>query len=333
MRWVTRIAKWAGVCLLGLVLAGAFYQQIGSILDKGLALPPREMIAIDGHAMHLLQRVGQDNLSAGCGSRCGRSRMVAPAATSRQVGTGVCVRSFGAWWSDASAANATLLISADELAELVRAAKIPIPDHVGHSLGANIAIVYQKKYARDVSALVLIEPGDPKDLRGLSRDTPERCAGDLIAGRAAGLAAAGYVGIPRLAAQFLITDGKNLSGPALQQYRASLGRPAQNMALVASYVYALPKTAYEDLDVHSFGDTPVLIFASSDRFSGDGFDSNAEYEKWRTSQHAYLASLAAMSTHGSGPIIVRNSTHTSMVMGAAQSEFVAGNIASFAAAL
>ncbi|HEX9158715.1 MAG TPA: hypothetical protein VF835_00685, partial [Rhizomicrobium sp.] len=173
---------------------------------------------------------------------------------------------------------------------------------------------------------------DPKDLledfHGTRAEALEQTSDCRVLCRLAGAAA--YIGIPRLAARFLITGGKNLSGAALQQYRAILARPAQSMAMVASYIYALPKTAYENLDVHSFGNTPVVTFASSERFKGDGFKSDGEYQKWREAQRVYLASLGAMSTHGKGPIVVPNSTHSSMVMGERGSEFLARQIAQFA---
>lgn len=334
MRWVKRIAKWLGAGLFALAALGAIYQQIGSALDARLAPRPGEMVAVNGYAMHLFCTGSGTRtylLDAGAGAGVFEWWRLQPllAKTGR-----VCAfdRS-GLGWSDPSGGEHDAAASADELAALVRIAKIPRPFmYVGHSLGANIAIVYRKKYPLDVSALALIEPGNPKDLledfRGTRADAMDQTSDCRALCRLAGAAA--YIGIPRLAAQFLIRDGKNLSGDAIRQYRASLGRPAQSMALVASYIYALPKTAYENLDVRSFGDTPVVIFASSDRFKGDGFDSDGEYKTWRKAQHAYLISLAAMSTHGVGPIIVPNSTHASMVMGERGSEFLAKQIARYA---
>jgi pimeloyl-ACP methyl ester carboxylesterase len=334
MRWVKRIAKWLCAGLLAVAALGAIYQQIGGALDARLAPPAREMVAVNGHAVHL-RCTGSGTktylLDAGAGAGLFEWWRLQPllAKTGR-----VCAFDRpGLGWSDPSGGGHDAAASADELAALVRTAKIPAPFiYVGHSLGANIAIVYRKKYPRDVSALVLMEPGNPKDLLEDFHGTRAEAMGQTSDCRflCRLVGAAAYIGIPRLAAQFLITDGKNLSGDALRQYRASLGRPAQNMALVASYIYALPKTAYETLDVHDFGNTPVLIFASSNRFKGDGFDSDAEYQKWRKAQRTYLASLAAMSTHGSGPIVVPDSTHSSMVMGERGSEFLARQIVHYA---
>jgi pimeloyl-ACP methyl ester carboxylesterase len=336
MRWVKRIAKWLGVGLFALAALGAIYQQIGSALDARLAPPPGEMVDVNGHRVHLFCTGSGTRtylLDAGAGAGVFEWWRLQPLLA--ETGRVCAFDRPGLGWSDPSGGGHDAATSADELAALVRAAKISTPFiYVGHSLGANIAIVYRKKYSRDVSALVLIEPGDPKDLledfHGTRAEAMKQISDCGSLCRLAGAAA--YIGIPRLVAQFLITDGKNLSGAAIRQYRASLGRPAQSMALVASYIYALPQTAYENLDVRSFGNTPVVIFASSNRFKGDGFDSEGQYEKWRRTQHAYLASLAAMSSHGVGPIIVPNSTHSSMVMGERGSEFLAKQIARYATA-
>jgi pimeloyl-ACP methyl ester carboxylesterase len=236
-------------------------------------------------------------------------------------------------WSDSSGGAHDAGTSADELAVLVKTAKISTPFvYVGHSLGANIGMIYLEKYPHDVSALVLIEPGNPKDLLEDFHGTREeamRTRSDCgflcyLAGTAA------YFGIPRVAAQIAITGGKSLSGRVLREYRAILARPSNAMATVSSFIDALPKTAYEDMDVRTFGDTPVLVFASSEHFDGDGFKSISDYEKWRREQHTYLASLVAMSTHGKGPIVIPNSTHSSMVMGEQQSTILSEQIISFA---
>ena len=335
MRWVMKFAKWLGAAVLALATLSAIYQQIGTAFDTRLAPPPAEMVMVRGHAVHLVcTGIGTTTylLDAGAGAGTFEWWRLQP-LLARTAHVCAFDRS-GLGWSDASGGAHDAAASADELAALVRTAKIPVPFvYVGHSLGANIAMVYRKKYPRDVAALVLLEPGNPQDLledfHGTRAEAMHQTSDCRMLCRLAGAAA--YVGIPRLAALFMIKDGKSLSGGSLLQYRASLGRPAQTMALVASYVYAIPATAYEDMDVHSFGSTPVVVFASSERFRGDGFRSDSEYQRWRIAQHSYLASLAAMSTHGTGPIVVPNSTHSSMVMGERGSHFLAAGILRYAA--
>jgi hypothetical protein len=186
-------------------------------------------------------------------------------------------------------------------------------------------------YPHDVAALVLIEPGNPRDLledfHGTRDEAMRRPDCGLMCYTAG---AAAYLGIARLGVLVAVPGGKNLSGRVLDEYRAIMARPSHVMATVSSFIDALPRSAYEDMEVRTFGDTPVIVFASSKRFAGDGFDSQADYDKWRIQQHAYLASLAAMSAHGMGPVIIPDSNHSSMVMGERQSVFLAQEILRFA---
>jgi hypothetical protein len=87
------------------------------------------------------------------------------------------------------------------------------------------------------------------------------------------------------------------------------------------------------LDVHTFGDTPVLTFASSKPREPEGKETIADVEKWRAGQLAYLASLAGMSMHGKGPIVIPDSSHSSMVMGEQQAEAMVEAIIGFVSGL
>ena len=61
--------------------------------------------------------------------------------------------------------------AADELHALLPAAGIARPFvYVGHSLGGNFAQIYAARYPHDVEALILIEPGYPRDLLGQIHD-------------------------------------------------------------------------------------------------------------------------------------------------------------------
>jgi pimeloyl-ACP methyl ester carboxylesterase len=234
----------------------------------------------------------------------------------------------GLGWSDAVDGGYDGRAAANQLAALVKAAKIPTPFvYIGHSLGANFAMIYFAHHPHDVSALVLIEPGDPKDLLEDFHGTREEAmkAADCdVSCYVAG--AATYLGVVRIAA--LKLGHKTLDERTRSIYQAELARPS-NMMTTLSSLNAVPKTAYEDLDIHGFGDTPVLTFASSEPREPEGKETVEDVKKWRVRHFAYLASLAAMSTHGKGPIAIRNSTHTSMVMGEPQSAELAQEIIAF----
>ena len=335
MRLIGKILKWLGLGLLGLLIAGAIYQQIGVALDAKLAPPASEMVRVNGRAVHLVC-IGDGTrtlvLDAGAGAGTFEWWRLQPLLT--KAGRVCAFDRPGLGWSAPSGGAHDGLTAADELAALVQAANIPTPFvYVGHSLGANFALIYYAKHPQDVSALVLIEPGDPKDLLEDFHGTrTEAMAAPDCGVTCYAVGAATYLGITRLAARIAITGGKLLAGRSLSEYRAELGRPSSTMATAASLA-TLPKTAYQDLDVHSFGDTPVLTFASSEPRQPEGKETVADVKKWRVGQLAYLASLASMSTQGKGPIIVPNSSHASMVMGEHQAEAMAEVIIGFLSGL
>jgi pimeloyl-ACP methyl ester carboxylesterase len=331
MRLAGKILKWLGFGLLGLLVGGAIYQQIGIALDSKLAPPASEMVRVNGRAVHLVcMGEGPKTLVLDAGAGAGTFEWWRLQPLLAKAGRVCAFDRPGLGWSDPSGGAHDGLTAADELAALVHAAKIPRPFiYVGHSLGANFAMIYYARYSQDVSALVLIEPGDPKDLLEDFHGTrTEAVAASDCGATCYAVGAATYLGITRLAARIMITGHHLLAGRALSEYRAGLGRPSSTMAMAAS-LKALPKTAYEDLDVHSFGDTPVLTVASSEPRQPEGKETIADVKKWRIGQLAYLASVAGMSTHGKGPIIIPGSSHSSMVMGEHQAETMAEEIIGF----
>jgi hypothetical protein len=100
---------------------------------------------------------------------------------------------------------------------------------------------------------------------------------------------------------------------------------------VAATFAALPRTAYECMDVAGFGNVPVLLMNSSEPREPEGRETPADVREWRAEYLAYLAALAAKSAHGVGPIEVPNSSHKSMVLGPAQAGIVVREIAKFVA--
>jgi pimeloyl-ACP methyl ester carboxylesterase len=82
-----------------------------------------------------------------------------------QAGRACILDRQGDGWSDPARNSYDGLAAADELAALVAAGRIQTPFiYVGHSLGANFAQSYYAKYPKSIAALVLLEPGNPKDL-------------------------------------------------------------------------------------------------------------------------------------------------------------------------
>jgi pimeloyl-ACP methyl ester carboxylesterase len=203
--------------------------------------------------------------------------------------------------------------------------------YVGHLQGANFAEIYFKAHPSDIAALVLLEPGDPTDLledfhgtRAEAMRAPE-CATMCFVAKILG-----YSGLTR--AMAAATPGRHFPGAMKGQYRAGLGRPSHSENTVA-YYGALPKTAYQDRDVKSFGNTAVLLFNSSELRSPEGSETIADVQRWRVRYLAFLRSLAAKSTRGSGLVEVPHSTHATLTLDAADADFIAKAIVSFAAQL
>ena len=219
---------------------------------------------------------------------------------------------------------------ADQIAAIVKAAGLRGRFvYVGHSLGANDAIVFASKYPRQVSALVLIEPGRPKDLLEDFHGTRAQamrvneCGFLCLAGEAAD-------GLGIVRAAFLISgSGSRSLTPSMRaEYLAELSHPAEIRTIIATLA-ALPKSGYQTGDVKTFGATPVLLVTSSDPRPRDSDETLAQFRQWRVDQLAWFGSLAAMSSCGRGPVVVANSTHATMVMGASGAASTAGAIADF----
>lgn len=328
MRRVGNILKWFATFMLVLAVAGAVYEQVGRVMDAKLA-PQNEMVAVGGRNVHLVC-VGTRNqtfvLDSGLGGWSVFWWRLQPllAKTGR-----VCVFDRqGDGWSDSARHGYDGLAAADELAALVTAGRIPAPFiYVGHSLGANFAQIYYAKHPESIAGLVLMEPGNPKDLLEDFHGTrAEAMATSDCDWKCYAAGAAGYLGLTRLGAR--LAPGKHFPGALKEQYRAGLSRPSHAMNVMA-YMTALPKTAYENEDVTSFGDMPVLVFSSSELRQPEGKETVEDVKVWRTGYLAYLKSLAAKSSLGAGPIEVPNSDHAHMALEEAQVTFLAHTIIEF----
>jgi pimeloyl-ACP methyl ester carboxylesterase len=314
-----------------LVTAGFVYQRIGTAVDAKYAPSRAEMVAVNGHMIHVVC-TGEGPrtfiLDAGLGAWSFEWFRVQPLLAN--VGRACAFDRPGLGWSESSGTAHDGAAAADELAAIVAAINLPKPFfYVGHSLGANFAQIYYAKYPVDIAGLVLIEPGDPKDLledfhgtRAMAMDRPD-CSSACPAARIAG-----ELGMTRLIPLMFGVGKKNLPPNMIAAYHAGLARPVSARTTVA-YLGALPKTAYENLDVKTFGKVPVLLFSSSNPRKPEGKETIADVELWHTNYLAYLASLAAKSEHAAAPIVVPDSDHASMVMGERPAAFLAARIVAF----
>jgi pimeloyl-ACP methyl ester carboxylesterase len=335
MTWTKRIAKWGGVGLLALLWIGAISQQIGQAYDGYAYPPPGRMVEVDGHKVHVLcSGAGGTTfvLDAGLGAWSFEWFRIQPALAK---GARVCaIDRPGLGWSQRQDHGFDANGAADEMAKIVSAAGIRKPFiYVGHSLGANFAQVYAGRYPHDVSALVLLEPGNPKDMLEDFHGTrveavgASTCSWMCVLGRTASL-----FGLPRLALGVVTIGQHSFAGhPEIRtNYRVGLSKD-WTPATIATLFDFVPATAFETRDVKNFGDLPVLVVTSSTPREPEGNETPHDVAVWRAGQLRYFATLAAQSTRGKGPVVIPDSNHGSMTLGP-PAETTAADIIEFARA-
>ena len=331
MRIVVKVFKWLGCAVAGAGAVGLLYQLIGNAFDGKYAPPASEMIMVDGRTVHFVC-TGQGTrlylLDAGAGVGAIEWDYLIPLLAKRGR---VC--SFdrpGLGWSDDTGEAHDVTTLVNRIGAIVHAAKIAIPFvYVGHSLGADDAIVYRDKNPHDVAALVLIEPGRPQDF--LAHFHGSRFAAMAVTDcgfTCVAAEAAAWLGMTRFFTRSAAPGRPAADARMENEYLAQIAHPAQTMAIMAT-VASLPKSAYEIMDVKSFRDTPVLVLTSSKPRKRDSDETIPAFEKWRNDQLSWLTSLARMSSRGTGPIVIPDSNHASMVMTRKGAAAVARNIMNF----
>jgi pimeloyl-ACP methyl ester carboxylesterase len=316
MRAFAVLLKSLGLAVAALAIAGFAYQLAGDAYDAQYAPPAAEMISVEGHAVHFVCR-GHGNrtylLDSGATVGAFEWDFVAPplAQSAR-----VCAFDRpGLGWSDDTSDAHDVRALAEHIAIVVRAAHIPRPFiYVGHSLGADDAIVYRNLYPADVAALVLLEPGIPRGIlqkfhgtRAEAMAAPDcdiRCDFSEIAA---------FFGATRFAARISGLRHRANESRMTGEYLAQLFRPAQARAFSAT-LETMTKSAFEMESVKNFGDTPVLVLTSSRPEERGADETPAQFQNGRSEQLAWYATLAHMSSRGSGPVTIQNTNHAGMVM-------------------
>jgi pimeloyl-ACP methyl ester carboxylesterase len=312
-RVLGRIFKWLGLLVLAVVLAGAAYQQIGTMADARAVPPPGRMVAVDGLQIHV-HCIGAGKrtfvLDAGGQWSTHWYRIQPELANSGRV---CAFDRPGLGWSESGGRAFDGRAAAAELSRIVAATQIGTPFvYVGHSLGANFAEIYAAEHPGDVEALILIDPGNPKDMLEDFHGTREEamalpaCGWRCIAG-----SIVGRLGVMRIASR---TAGASFADLAVAQYRAGVAR-SSSVGTMMAFFDAVPKTAFQCLEIKSFGSLPVLTLASSELRDPEGKETLRDVTAWRQGYLKMLAEMTAKSGRGSGPIVIPGSTHKSIVLG------------------
>jgi pimeloyl-ACP methyl ester carboxylesterase len=285
----------------------------GSKLDARAVHPPGRFVDARGRRIHVVCTGNGDRtfvLDAGALGSVDWYR-VQPALSN--LGRVCAFDRPGLGWSEAGGRAFDGAAAATELHAILSAAGVTTPFvYVGHSLGANFAEIYAASYPADVQALVLIEPGDPKDmLEDFHGTRAEAMAQSAWGAPCVAAEIAAHLGIARLASS--LHGSKSFSGDALAQYRAGIARSSAPAASIA-YLISVPKTGYQCMDIQGFGSIPVLVLASSELREPEGKETELDVVEWRKRYVQYLASVAAKSTRGEGPVEIPQSTHSSIVL-------------------
>lgn len=166
MHWIKKAVLGAGALLVLPMIAGFTYHQIGADEDASLKPPASEMISVNGHNIHFFCMGNGPHtylLEAAHASWSFAWWRIQPLLA--KTGRACAFDRPGYGWSDWNNRGYDGVSAATQLAAIVKAAHLPTPFiYVGHSLGANFALIYADKYPKDVSALVLLDPADPESL-------------------------------------------------------------------------------------------------------------------------------------------------------------------------
>lgn len=318
MQAIKKIGLGAAALLALLMVSGFTYHQMGAADDAALKPPASEMISVDGHKVHFV-----------CMGNGPRTYLLEAAHASwsfawwriqpllAKTGRACAFDRPGFGWSDWTSSGYDGLSAATQLAQIVKAAHIHTPFiYVGHSLGANFALIYASQHPKDVAALVLLDPADPKSMLAHFHGT----RADAMAAGDCGTGCNLYVASAHLGVTRLMTRGAGTHtlppGPRAE-LQAGLARPGFAYA-VAAQMANFPKTAYQTEDVHSVSATPLLMILSS---------SHAGQED--SCRGPCVTQMLALSTHSTAPVVIPNATHVSFV-GGDQAPLTAAAITAFA---
>jgi len=308
-----------GLLVVVLVLAGAgalvgsVYQALGERADAEAFPPPGEFVSIETHRLHM-QCMGEGAptilLDAGAG---GWSMHWWAYQESLSAGNRVCAfdRSGLGWSEEGPRAYDGESISREAHVMLEAAAEGPVV-YVGHSLGANLAQIHYRLFPDDIAGLVLIDPGRPVDMLEDFEGTREDALAIETCGWMCGAAtAATRLGLVRFMTR---SAGKRTLGPERQrEYHAGMSRGATTRTVIG-YLQFLPKTAYQNIDVSTFDDTPLTIVYSGDTRKPEGEETEADVVAWHRETMGDMAELAGRSTRGRGPIVIDGATHMTITV-------------------
>lgn len=305
--WVSRLLRWSGRILFGLVILimvlaylGMFYQAAGEARDRRDYPPPGELIDVGGYRLHIYcigegaPTVILDSMADGWSVNWIRVQ-----TRVAQV-TRVCAYDrVGLGWSDpAPTQPRDALQGALELHALLSNAGVAGPYVLaGHSYGVHVVRVFASRYPDEVAGMVWVDPGilysDP-------RFPPEYRLEQEATGRFLALAPwLARLGLFRLSGQGQLL-AQDLPPQQTAEYRARYNTVHFWQALYDQFSY-LPDTTLQVQATDVLGDLPLAVVSA-----------NQPDSKTRRVWIEANAGLALLSSRGDHRVVV-GATHAGIV--------------------
>jgi pimeloyl-ACP methyl ester carboxylesterase len=297
-----RLALAVVAVLVGLVLLGVVYQEVGQALDRRALAPPGRMVAVDGAMLHLhCMGAGGPTviLEAGAYGFAQVWAWVQPRLAERRR---VCAydRAGLGWSEDATGHDG--MAAAARLRALMATAGEPGPYVlVGHSLGGALIRIFAERHPEDVIGLGFIEPTHPDQLERLP---PEAHAAHARATRALRiLPVLAHVGFMRLSNAL----GQLNTGLPDDDYRAArmFSSAPGHLRATHAEMSAWDATMAAARENHSLGERPIVVVGATEPLAGMSAEIFAVNERLN-------AELATLSTRGRY-VTIAGSDHMSVL--------------------
>lgn len=259
MRLLTRIARIAGLAVVGLIASGASV-EFGLRVHATLRYPHTgQLVDVGDRQLHMDCRgqgtptvvfeAGLDHLGATSWSAVHDSI----AATTR-----ACAYSrAGILWSDASRGPFDVRVATQALRRALAAAgEMPPFVIVGHSIGGPYAMVFTATYPDDVAGLVLVDPSHPRQVARLTAAIGRPAGIPMLVVNA--IDATTWTGLARLAP--LLVGTTTMPREATTVPQAFLPR---SLGAVAAEARAIDATFAQAERVTSLGDRPLIVLTAA----------------------------------------------------------------------
>lgn len=258
--------RFIGTALLTLIFIGGVYQYLSTKLDEYNYPPIGKMVDIGGYKVHMIDLGVHKEVSkptiimdAANGSNCLDWQLVQPEIA--KFARVVTYDRAGYAWSDASPLQRTSVNIAQELHDMLHAAKIPGPYIlVGHSFGGLNVRLYANKYPDEVVGIILVDTSHEDEGKILPAPAPAYLQKIMIG--------AVYVGVLRLL-NHLPFMRKNLE-KQIEKYSPEIQNMYQSQKTATKFwaaVYAEGSLKSQDCQelkrqAPSLGDLPLTVISA-----------------------------------------------------------------------